>query len=176
MGIEALDRTAVALATGLHLSAAPLQFYRILPDGAAANWLKEKRWTGAGFLGTLEGLALWPLLPRSPWAYGVFLVVAILAAALICGRAESSLGRHDDPRIILDEVVGLWSALAFLPATPSLVLAGFILFRVLDALKLPPYGWLEHLPGGWGIVMDDVGAGLSTNIILRALGLAGVLA
>ena len=57
--------------------------------------------------------------------------------------------------------------MAFLPRGAAWLAAGFVLFRVFDAVKLAPYRWLERLPGGWGVVMDDVGAGVVANLILQ---------
>lgn len=164
-------RWSVTLASGFYASFLPEHLYRIAQCRAPqSSWLQSfaaKRWTGAGFLGTLEGLILLPFLPDSSKAYGVFLIASIAASCWICGKAEAVLGRHDDSRIILDEIVGFWSTMAFLPATPLTLLTGFVLFRVLDAFKFPPYGWLDRLPGGYGIVLDDVGAGLVANLLLR---------
>ncbi len=157
---------SVALATGLYLSYIPAtlmsSFRHTRKDGGA-----PVKWTGAGFVGTLEGLALVSFLPTAPAALAIFLTAAILAACLICGRAERELGVHDDPRIVLDEVVGYWTAIAFLPRARPIWLVGFVLFRLLDSVKLPPYRWLERLPGGWGIVFDDVGAGVCVNVLIR---------
>lgn len=149
-----LDRLCVVLATGLGIS------YIALPA-------KGRKWTGAGLLGTVEGLLLWPLLPDSPAAYAAVTAAASALACWICGRAEKALGRHDDPRIVLDEVVGFWAAAAWLPKTWPAALAAFVLFRLLDSLKLPPYRWLERLPGGIGVVADDLGAGVFANLGAR---------
>lgn len=126
-------------------------------------------------MGTAIGLALLPLVPTAEWAQAAVLVLGTAAACLLCGRAQRHFGGHDDPRIILDETVGFWAAAAFLPRGPWTLAAAFALFRVFDALKPPPCGALERLPGGFGIVMDDIGAGILTNLVLR-LGLSlGVL-
>ena len=154
-----LDRACLWLATGLGISyIAPVR-------GIGGG----RKWTGAGFLGTLEGLILWPLLPEAPTAYAVIVAAAVAAACWICGRAERKLGTHDDSRIVLDEIVGFWVAAAWLPRTWTAALTAFVLFRFFDAVKLPPYKWLERLPGGYGIVMDDVGAGIVANVLTRFL-------
>jgi len=144
------------LATGLGIS-------YIAPTG------KGRKWTGAGFLGTVEGLLLWPLLPASPAAYAVFTAVSIAAACWICGSAERTLKTHDDSRIVLDEIVGFWVAAAWLPGTWKAGGLAFVLFRFFDSVKLPPYKWLERLPGGIGVVMDDVGAGIVANLLARLI-------
>lgn len=152
-----MERLWVAIATGGYLSYIPVTL------------LGKRKWSGAGIIGTLEGLALMPFLPKTPVPFAVFLAVSIAAACWICGKAEKALGSHDDPRIVLDEVVGFWTTVAFLPAVPKIWLAGFVLFRLFDSCKLPPYSRLEKLPGGLGVVGDDVGAGIVANLCLRIL-------
>jgi len=71
--------------------------------------------------------------------------------------------------VVLDEVVGMLLTLAFIPLTWSGIAAGFLLFRLLDIVKPPPARQLETLPGGLGIMMDDVMAGIYGNIALRLL-------
>lgn len=152
-----VDRFCTLIATGCQISYIPFAL------------LGRRKWTGAGFLGTLEGMALTPWLPSGGWPLGLFLSAAILAACWVCGRAERSFGGHDDPRIVLDEVVGYWTTVAFLPGGWKVWVAGFVLFRLFDSFKLPPWKWLEALPGGAGVVGDDVGAGVAANLALRGL-------
>ncbi len=166
------DRLAVLLATSFYLSYIPSK----LPGAAPWRlWAKKRAWTGAGLIGTLAGLALLPCVPQSPGAQTAFLAAAVCVASFVCGRAEKVLGVADDPRIVLDEIVGFWTTVAFLPRRTGILAAGFVVFRVLDAAKLPPYGWLDRLPGGAGIVADDVGAGICANLVLRILTACGIL-
>ena len=160
---RAADSAAAALATGFYLSYIPSTLIRFF--GAPAS----RKWTGAGLIGTAEGLLALCVLPEEPARFGVVLVLAIVMSCWICGRAEEVLGVHDDPRIVLDEVVGYWTAVAFLPRTGRVLAAAFVLFRILDSVKLPPYRWLERLPGGIGVVADDVGAAVVANVIVRIL-------
>lgn len=158
-----IDAAATALATGFYLSYIPSKLIGFFGAPAA------KKWTGAGFVGTLEGVLAAPLLPEQPMGFAVVLTLAIAASCWVCGRAEKHLGAHDDPRIVLDEVVGYWTAIAFLPRTGRILAAAFVLFRILDSVKLPPYKWLERLPGGIGVVADDVGAAVFANLFVRVL-------
>ncbi|MBI3549837.1 MAG: phosphatidylglycerophosphatase A [Elusimicrobia bacterium] len=159
------SRICVAFATGFYLSYIPVTFFETVgrPRSTPANW------KGAGFVGTLEGWAMLYLLPTQPVQYAATVAAAILAACWVSGEAERGLGTKDDPRIIIDEIVGYWVTVAFLPRKAAVLALGFLLFRFFDSVKLPPYRWLERLPGGFGVVMDDVGAGIAANLVLRVL-------
>lgn len=77
---------------------------------------------------------------------------------------------HPDPsEVVIDEVVGMMVTLAYLPWSFISIGLGFLLFRVFDIIKPPPARQLERLPGGWGIVMDDVVAGIYANLALRLI-------
>ncbi|HAH07791.1 MAG TPA: hypothetical protein DCM05_14925 [Elusimicrobia bacterium] len=155
-----------AIATALYLSYIPGWLVKREP---LARLGLPPRWTGGGLVGTAVGLALLPLIPASGPAAVVFIVAAVLGACWVCGRADRHLGSHDDPRIVLDEVVGFWAAAALLPRDAWTMLGAFVLFRLMDVAKLPPLKRLEALPGGFGVVMDDVAAGVYANLLLRAL-------
>ena len=73
----------------------------------------------------------------------------------------------DPGRVVIDEAVGYLVTVAFLPHSLGLAIAGFFVFRILDIAKPPPARQLERLPGGWGIVVDDVVAGVYGNLLLR---------
>jgi phosphatidylglycerophosphatase A len=149
------DRVCVALATGLGIS------YIALPTVAG------RKWTGSGFMGTIEGALLWFLLPAAPVPYAAVVVAVSVGACWVCGRADRALGTHDNPRIVLDEVVGYWVAAAGLPRAAVPALWAFAAFRFFDTLKLPPYNRLERLPGGLGVVADDLGAGVAAALAAR---------
>ena len=81
--------------------------------------------------------------------------------------AERRLGTKDPRVIVIDEIVGMVLALLGIPYQMGYVVAAFCLFRALDIFK--PIGALERLPGGWGVMCDDVAAALLTNLILRGV-------
>jgi phosphatidylglycerophosphatase A len=84
------------------------------------------------------------------------------------GMMEEEYG-EDPSQAVIDEVAGQWLALAFLPATPLVVLLAFVLFRLFDILKPGPVDSAQRLPGGWGIMSDDVLAGIFANVTLRVV-------
>lgn len=83
-------------------------------------------------------------------------------------RFQHGEAEHPDPSIVvIDEVVGMWVSLLFLPPTLPAIVVAFIAFRAFDILKPPPAAQLEKIPGGWGIMLDDVVAGVYSNIATR---------
>jgi phosphatidylglycerophosphatase A len=98
-------------------------------------------------------------IPITPWPWMVAALVVTTAIAIVCaGIGEETLG-HDAHPIVIDELVGQWIALLFVPKTILAYFAAFFLFRVFDVWK--PLGAREAqaLPGGFGVVTDDVIAG-----------------
>lgn len=132
--------------------------------------------TGAGHVGTLAGLLTLPLIPASGWAAWSVLAGGLLLSVAVADYAEEAMGVKDDPRIVIDEWIGFWCSAAFLPRTWTVLAAAFILFRLFDAWKPAGIRRLSYLPGGWGVVMDDIVAGLLVNAVLHAaIALAGLL-
>jgi len=94
----------------------------------------------------------------------------VVIAIVSSHRASAILGRHDDPRIVIDEIAGIVLALAWVPPTVPALVLGFVLFRAFDIAKPPPIGYLDRrVHGGIGIVVDDLVAGLATNVILQLI-------
>ena len=120
---------------------------------------------------TLVFLALYWLVPGGDWiaTWTIFIPTLVLSIPA-SSRMEKTHGK--DPHcVVIDEVVGIQVVL--LGATPSLagVIAAFVLFRIFDVWKQYPIDKLQSLPGGWGIVADDVLAGLYSRIVLVLAGL-----
>jgi phosphatidylglycerophosphatase A len=92
-------------------------------------------------------------------------------------RADRAWGTEDNQHIVIDEVAGYLVTVIPVDRSSWAPLAvGFVLFRVLDSVKPPPIRWLdEHLPGGWGVVLDDVAAGVMGAGALLALDHFGAL-
>ncbi len=121
-----------------------------------------------GTAGSLVGLLLfWPL-SRLPFVGQAGVTVALfLLGTLAAAHLASRLGLKDPGIVVVDEVVGQWVSLLLLPLTPLTVVLGFLLFRLLDVLKPWPARDFERLPGGWGIMADDVMAGIYANLLVR---------
>ncbi len=101
-------------------------------------------------------------------AYGAVVLGLGLMGVWVSTQAEQQLGQKDASIIIIDEVVGMLIALWRLPPDRYLlILLGFGLFRLFDILK--PWPALERLPRGWGVMMDDVFAGVLAQVGLRGL-------
>ncbi len=75
----------------------------------------------------------------------------------------------DSPRIVIDEIGGMMVAALALPHSLLNLTAAFLLFRLFDILKPPPLGWLQGVKGGWGVMADDLAAGILANLVLRLL-------
>lgn len=93
------------------------------------------------------------------------LAVGIPAATVV----ERESGREDPAHVVIDEVAGQWIALIFSRVNLSHLLAGFLFFRLFDIVKPWPARQLEGLPAGWGIMLDDVAAGVYALLLMVAL-------
>lgn len=102
------------------------------------------------------------------------IVAAFFFGIWLCGRVGRRLGVHDHSGIVFDEFVGLWLVLVLIPPQWSWWLAGFVLFRLFDAVKPWPIGWLDRrIHGGLGVMLDDLlAAGFAlavVGIVIRVL-------
>ena len=98
----------------------------------------------------------------------VVLLVAFAVGVYTADKAAPEWGK-DPGQVVVDEGVGFLFTVALLPTDIWTVIVAFFVFRVLDIIKPPPARQLEALPGGWGIVVDDVVAGIYGNLLLRLL-------
>ena len=126
-----------------------------------------------GTVGTVAAIPLWWLLAQLPLqSYLLIVALAAIVGIVICGRAAEKLGVHDHGGIVWDEFVGFWIAMAALPVTWNSLLFGFVLFRLFDILKPWPISWLDKkVSGGFGIMIDDVIAGLAAAAVIYVAGM-----
>ena len=122
-----------------------------------------------GTAGTLVGVLLyWCMKGLPPAWYGALLLLIILIGTWAADRSEVLLGRKDSPTIVIDEIAGYLVALFLVPVGWGFVAAGFILFRFFDIAKPWPLKRFEKLHGGFGVMLDDIGAGVYTNVLLQS--------
>jgi phosphatidylglycerophosphatase A len=130
-----------------------------------------------GTVGAAVGLVAVAALQRLPLSRaGISIVVGLTAAGLFAlgvwaaSGAERFFGHNDPSPVVVDEVVGqMVTFLARPDASWKLLLAGFAFFRLFDVIKPFPAGRAEHLPAGWGIMTDDVVAGIYSLAVLWLL-------
>ncbi len=104
-----------------------------------------------------------------PLAFLVFLTSVILLGIYISGTMEEFLGETDPSCIVIDEWAGIWLALFAIPQNILAFILAFVLFRIFDIVKPWPANISQKLPGGWGIMTDDIIAGVYTIILIRAI-------
>jgi phosphatidylglycerophosphatase A len=121
-----------------------------------------------GTMGTLLAVGLYQLTQGiSPANYALLCVALCGVGIWAAQEAEKILGCTDCSSIVIDEIAGYFIAMAWVPAGWGFVIAGFFLFRFFDILKPWPLNDLQKLHGGLGVMMDDIGAGIYTNIVLQ---------
>ena len=160
----------------------------------ASVWEKLIYWLGiglgsglpkraAGTWGTVGGLVVAiPMLALGFWGFLAVTVLGALVGSYICGKTSDLMGVHDDPHIVWDEWVGMWVSL--LPilwlhfyddgllqghqlSLLLLYFAAFVAFRFFDILKPFPIKWVDkNVSGGFGILIDDILAGLMAGVVL----------
>lgn len=121
-----------------------------------------------GTVGSLLGVALaWLTLPIGPVSQFVVAISLILLGIWLCGAAARQVGIHDHPGIVWDEIAAMYLLLVVAAPEITAWAAAFLLFRLMDILKPWPIRDLDHrLPGGLGIMLDDVVAALYAAILL----------
>ncbi len=145
-----------ALATGFFVSYLPPLVF------------KYKKNTGAGFLGTLWGVLLVLLFPADPMLYLIAMLAFWVFAVIVCKKVQfKGYTGHDNPKIIIDEMAGYITAMAFLPRTWPYLAGAFVLFRVFDTLKPWLVKTFDRMENAFGVVFDDVAGGLMANILIQ---------
>lgn len=123
-----------------------------------------------GTVGSAVGLAAWWLLfpITGDFVMALLTCALLLAGVPIAKRMELSYGQ-DPSRVVLDEFVGMWVSLLYLPMNVTTLGAGFVLFRLFDIVKPQPARFFDRRSGGHGIMLDDVFAGIYANLGVRVL-------
>jgi phosphatidylglycerophosphatase A len=127
---------------------------------------------GAGTVAALACCICWYLAWAGnypPAILSVLITVFILVLGIWAGNKVEPLWGKDHQRVVIDEVAGMAIGLLFIPVNVKYMLCAFILFRFFDIVKPLGIRKMEQFPGGWGVMFDDVLAGIYTNILLQAV-------
>ena len=124
-----------------------------------------------GTAGSLVGLGVYALVR---WYGGPGLEAIVLSAVVGVGvwsatMGERYFGKTDPGHVVIDEVAGMLLTLFWLPVTWVGAVAGFLVFRVFDIIKPFPAGAAERLPRGWGVMADDLVAGIYAHLVVRLM-------
>lgn len=120
-----------------------------------------------GTAGSILGLGIVWMMAGLPVALYLFMTVLLLVLGIwVSSRAEQYFG-HDGSQIVIDEIIGVMVTFAWIPLNLYTAVAGFILFRILDITKPFPADRAQKLPGGLGVVADDVIAAVYAHLLLQ---------
>lgn len=150
-------------------------FHRIVANGFGAGKLPIAPGTWGSALAALLAL---PLMWATPTVARLVLILLAIVFSFICAKAVDMFADEwgEDPgHVVADEMVGMWLTLVGNPLTPGNFALGFLLFRFFDIAKPLGVRRLEAIPGGWGVVLDDVLAGVYANIALLIVNLYFVI-
>lgn len=145
-----------------------LNVHKLLGTALGVGYLPK----APGTWGSLLALVLYFLFfpsPSSLLIHGIFFIIiaAVFGLGVVSATRLEAVYGHDPSCVVIDEVVGLWIAVWLLPKTWLVMIGAFVLFRFLDITKWFGINRLQDLPKGWGVMMDDVLAGVWANIILQ---------
>ena len=122
-----------------------------------------------GSWGSLGALIVWIYLPSSYLLQMIMIIILFSIGVISSKKMAAAMNVHDPSEIVIDEAVGMWIALFMLPHSIAIYSMAFILFRIFDIFKPSFIYRVQNLPGGWGIMMDDVLAGIIAWLICQGL-------
>ncbi len=138
-------------------------FIKFFATGFGVGYIPKAPGTFATFLAA----AMWWLLPKN--IFFIVFILFFLTTIIVCGNAEKLFGTKDDQRIVIDEIVGYFFAVALLPKTSFVLISSIILFRFFDIKKPFFIKSVQKFKGGPGILADDLVSGITTNLILQLI-------
>ncbi len=122
-----------------------------------------------GTLGTLLGIPIVYLASFNRWTILLALGVVFLIGLITSQEVIAASGEEDPEEVVIDEVAGYIACFLFIEPTLKSYLLALVLFRVIDIFKPFPVNLLERLPGAYGVMLDDVAAGVMTSLLLFLL-------
>ncbi len=126
---------------------------------------------GGGTIAAAACCILWILIPADDFTIyrQVLLTIAVSVLGVWSGNAVDAIWGKDSNKVVIDEVAGMMVTLLFIPVQLKFVLAGFVLFRFFDIAKPLFIKKMELLPKGWGVMADDLLAGIYSHILLKVI-------
>jgi len=122
-----------------------------------------------GSWGSLGALILWIFLPLSYLMQCIIIIILFSLGVISSKKTADSMNDHDPSEVVIDEAVGMGITLFMLPHSLLIYIIAFILFRIFDIFKPSFIYRVQSLPGGWGIMLDDVFAGIFVWLICQGL-------
>ncbi len=130
----------------------------------------------SGSAATVAGVLLCLILSSNIWLYTTVMLATCIVGFIVSDVMERQVDQKDPGCIVIDEVAGVLIAFFLLPMTWEVIWITFFVFRAFDMFKIYPMNKLEMLPGGRGIMLDDIGAGIYTNLTMQVvIRLAGIV-
>ncbi|MFA5093862.1 MAG: phosphatidylglycerophosphatase A [Candidatus Omnitrophota bacterium] len=120
-----------------------------------------------GTAGSAAGLLLALLVSGNVAVYLATLAILVILSILVIRPAEILFGKKDSGHIVIDEAAGIMTALLLIPARPVPVIIAFVLFRAFDIIKPFPVRRLEGIHSPFGVILDDIAAGIYANLMVR---------
>jgi phosphatidylglycerophosphatase A len=143
-----------------------MMFHKITSTSFGIGYIGK----GAGTVAAAATCLVWYVLASGEngnFIPALFATAFLTALGIWSGNVVETIWGKDNNRVVIDEVAGMCIALLWIPGTPLNILGAFILFRFFDIVKPLYIRKLEDLPGGWGVMFDDVLAGIYANIVLQ---------
>ncbi|WP_457567578.1 phosphatidylglycerophosphatase A family protein [Desulfurobacterium sp.] len=142
------------------------KFWEFIATGFYSGKLPKMPGTWGSILAAILIYLFWP----ERVVYQLVIVAITFILSVISSQSLSEeLGNKDPDSVVIDEIIGMEIAMLGLKASFPAVVAALVIFRIIDIMKPPPIKLFEKLPGGFGITVDDMFAGLYSNILLRLL-------
>jgi len=142
-----------------------MNWKKIIATGFGTGYLP----IGPGSWGTFPGMLLcWAMQPLPVFGYVIVVILLAMAGVYLAGVVEPEFGKKDPGQIVIDEIVAFPITMFLIPVGWGTMVLGFFLNRLLDTIKPWPCHRLEKLPGGWGIMMDDLFAGVYSCLLMHA--------
>jgi phosphatidylglycerophosphatase A len=149
-----------------------LKYHKIIASVFGIGFLSKGGGTVAAFFACLSLVLLQLLVKNNNQIYQIVvldLTIFVTVLGKISAKAMEPIWGEDSSKIVIDEVAGMLITLCFVPFTITNIAIGFVLFRLLDIYKPLYIRRFEKYPNGWGVMLDDVAAGIWANMILQLI-------